>query len=362
MSSQHRFQRFTLCLMVAVLATCAERGLAAASDIQPSARLPVPRLPNPVASRGVAIDGDTAVVATDLPGFSGSGVRVFRRTHEGWRQEALLAPAAGSSGPGGGAGTFGAAIAISGGTIVVGSPPAGAIVFVRGAEGWRQQAILKPVLEPGIASFAGAAVAISGDRLLIGGPSNAPHEQNAGGAAFAFVRAGESWRQDATLFDVHDNFFGGRVALAGNLAAISGSGRVDLYLHGRGAWHARASVPNIFLAFVLSGTTLVLDLFRDVPVEIEVFRGGTVLSEAEIEAGLVVSAALHGDTLVLGLDSGPALVFTRRAGTWQQTATLAPPPAAPNQGFGRAVAISGQTAVVAADRDVWVFKLPRDNP
>lgn len=65
--------------------------------------------------------------------------------------------------------------------------------------------------------------------------------------------------------------------------------------------------------------------------------------------------AIDGDVLVVGApgndaagpDSGAAYVFVRAGSAWQQQARLAAPAAASGAMFGRSVAISGDTAVVA---------------
>jgi hypothetical protein len=83
-------------------------------SILPSAKLPVPRAPSDLSLRQVAIDGDTAVVATNsfiLPSSAGN-VWVFRRTREGWRQDVRLEPAGDGAAPA----SFGLSVAISGGT------------------------------------------------------------------------------------------------------------------------------------------------------------------------------------------------------------------------------------------------------
>ncbi|HXO28082.1 MAG TPA: hypothetical protein VOA80_12105, partial [Thermoanaerobaculia bacterium] len=54
----------------------------------------------------------------------------------------------------------------------------------------------------------------------------------------------------------------------------------------------------------------------------------------------------------------PVLVYGRSFDKWSLTAELTLPPGAPDAGFGRAVAVSGRTAVVAADGAAWVFDLP----
>jgi hypothetical protein len=322
-----------------------------APSILPSARLTVAPLPysNSFRSfREVAIDGDTAVVASALPDLSSGSAWVFRRTRQGWRQEARLAPTAGGAKPGLG---FGSSVAISGATIAVGALSNGVLVFVRNAGGWHEEAFLP---NQRFSSNGGAEVAISGDRILVSETNSA--SQVVGSGAFAYVRAGDAWRLDGSFVNETFNGYGQAVAVSGNLAAVGSSDSIDLFIHGRGAWHPRARIEGNLLAF--SGTTLAAFNGIDRAVKIFVWQEGSWQSEAEIAFERLGSLALDGDTLVLAAWSGPVLVYSRSAGAWSLTAELTLPPGAPSSGFGRAVAVSGRTAVVAGDRAAWVFDLP----
>jgi hypothetical protein len=351
-----------LSLMLAVFLVAAGRSPAVAQNVPsvlPSVRLPLPPLPSSnsfFSFREVAIDGDTAVVASALPNLSGGSAWVFRRTRQGWRQEARLAPAAGEVKPTLG---FGASVAISGGTIVVGGPSDGVFVFVRDAGGWREQALL-PTRRPN--NDFGREVAISGDRILVA--ASAAASQVIGGAAFAFVRASDSWQLDGSFVDETSNAYGGTVAVSGNLAAVGRFGMIDLFIHGRGAWNPRARIEdpmNVGTVLAFSGTTLAAGSLADFSVKIFVWRAGSWEREAELPVERDTRVALDRDTLVLGTRSGPVVVYRRSAGAWSLTAKLTLPPGAPSSGFGRSVAVSGRTAVVAADRAAWVFELP-DGP
>jgi len=71
------------------------------------------------------------------------------------------------------------------------------------------------------------------------------------------------------------------------------------------------------------------------------------------------SVAVSGDTAVVGavgdddggFTSGSAYVFTRSGATWSQQAKLTASDAAAQDFFGTSVSVSGDTAVVGADRD-----------
>ena len=184
-----------------------------------------------------ALAADVAVVgaaAADSPGKPDAGaVYFFARTAPGgtWMQlQPRLAPA--DLGPGD---NFGAAIALSGDTALVGAPLAdlgnsadagAAYVFVRSAASglWTQQA--KLVASGGAAGDAfGSAVALSGNTALIGAPQAHLGDKVSAGAAYIFERdpASGAWTQQAKLTaadgQVGDSL-GFSVALSAERAAV----------------------------------------------------------------------------------------------------------------------------------------------
>lgn len=74
-------------------------------------------------------------------------------------------------------------------------------------------------------------------------------------------------------------------------------------------------------------------------------------------AGFGRAVALSGDTALVGanFDSGSAHVFVRQAGIWASEAWLTPTDSESYGSFGQAVALSGDTALVAASSSVYVF-------
>lgn len=119
-----------------------------------------------------------------------------------------------------------------------GSPSSGAAyVFVRDGATWTQQAYLKASnAEAG--DWFGAAVAISGDTIVIGAPLerssatgvNGNQSSNASadaGAAYVFVRSGTSWSQQAYLKSSNtdgSDIFGGAVAIWGETIVVGARG------------------------------------------------------------------------------------------------------------------------------------------
>lgn len=223
----------------------------------------------------VAVSGDTIVVgapgedsnATGVNGDQtndsapGSGAAyVFVRTGTTWTQQAYLK--ASNTGEGDG---FGASVAVSGGTVVVGATGEGsnatgvngdqtnnsaqgsgaAYVFVRSGSIWTQQAYLKASNTEGGDSFG--RVAVSGDTVVVGASgedSNAPgvngdqtdNSANGSGAAYVFVRSGSAWSQQAYLkasnpgppvFDFEGDYsgnFGHYVGVSGGVVVVGAYG------------------------------------------------------------------------------------------------------------------------------------------
>jgi hypothetical protein len=187
----------------------------------------------------VAVSGTTLVVASEGESSGTSGVDgdqadtsapgagalyVFDRSSGPWVQKAYLK----ASSAGGGA-RFGAAIAFSSGTIVVGAPgdasaatgidgdatdrstpdAGAAYAFVHGPTTWVQQAYVKASNTRANARF-GAAIAWASGRLAVGSPGETsagrgPYavESDGGlvdaGAAYVFERMGTTWSQNVYM-------------------------------------------------------------------------------------------------------------------------------------------------------------------
>jgi hypothetical protein len=175
-------------------------------------------------------------------------VYVFVREGTTWRQQARLTV------PGSDDYTrFGASVAISGDTLVIGAESeqraggragadeilmaGAAYVFVRDGGKWSQQARLE-ASNADYKTHFGGSVAISGDTLIVGAIGDnsaaggvngdqADHSVVSAGAAYVFMREGPKWSQQAYLkapkpgkFDE----FGGSVAISGDTAVVGATG------------------------------------------------------------------------------------------------------------------------------------------
>src|SRR5262245_59799030 len=167
----------------------------------------------------VAVDGDTLVVGAphhSLPAFGTGAVYVFVYSTGSWTLEAKLGPPSSSTVTG-----FGAAVAISGNTLVVGtneSVETKAFVFVRNGGAWTLEAQLTGTDTQPYESF-GAAVAVSGDTASVGAPDDSTGFGNRSGSVYVFVRAGGTWTQQQKLLSADlaaDDAFGRSVSISGD--------------------------------------------------------------------------------------------------------------------------------------------------
>jgi len=289
----------------------------------------------------------------------------------------------------GGSDGFGTSIAMSGDTVVVGSPSedsaatgingddgdnsasaAGAVyVFVRDGATWSQQAYLKASNTDG-GDFFGVSVAVSGDTIVVGARLedstatgvNGDEGDNAApgsGAAYVFVRNGETWTQQAYLKasnpDGGDEF-GSSVAISGDVVII-GAPKEDSNATGVDGDESNNLAGNsgAVYVFVRDGVTWSQQAYLkasntdngdDFGVSLAV-SGATVVVGARFEDSN--ATGVDGDeTSNSGSDSGAAYVFVREDATWSQQAYLKASNTGNGDWFGFSVAVFGDTVVVGS--------------
>ena len=341
--------------------------------------------------RRVAISGDTVVVSAEGEDGSGAGINppvdelapsagaayVFTRTGNTWSPQAYLKADNSESQD-----LFGIGLAISGNTIVVGAynedgsgagvnPPdsnnlpnsGAAYVFVRNGNTWSQQAYLK-ASNPGLTDQFGEAVSISGDTMIVGainedtgaaGVNPVPDEiSSRAGAAYIFVRNGNTWSQQAFLKASNpgtSDLFGISVGISGDTAVVGaswettsmggvnptpdeltgGAGAAYVFVRNGAAWSQQAflkasnpSSSDIFGAAVaISGETIVVGAPNE-------SSSGTGINSTPDE---------------LAHYSGAGYVFVRNGSTWSQQAYVKASNTDTEDRFGVSVAISGDTAI-----------------
>ena len=349
----------------------------------------------------VAVAGDTVVVgarheASNATGVNGNqadnsatdsgAVYVFVRSGTAWSQQAYLK--ASNTGLGD---NFGNAVAVAGDTVVVGARheasnatgvngnqadnsaliSGAAYVFVRSAGVWSQQAYLKASNTGGSDRF-GYSVAVAGDTVVVGAGyedsnatgvngNQADNSASNAGAAYVFVRSGTTWSQQAYLkasntgmFDL----FGVSVAVSGDTVVVGAFFEASnaTGVNGNQADNS-ASYSGAAYVFVRSGTTWSQQAY----LKASNTGGGAgdfFGSSVAVSGDTVVVVASGESSNATGVNgnqadnsapaSGAAYVFVRSGTTWSQQAYLKASNTGAGDYFGKSVAVSGDTLVVAA--------------
>jgi hypothetical protein len=377
---------------------CAQEGEAVVTDAA-----------GPHVGTAVAISGQMMAVAASpsLGPFAGGAVYVYRRAGTGWRQEARLTSLHPETLDG-----FGASLALEGETLAVGapqdtgdpqvSPPPnlGGLVYVfqHGSSGWRLDAALPPVANPG-GSF-GTALALAGGVLAVGAPD--VEVASTTGAVYLFQRNENGWIRHVSIAPLgphNGGSFGAALAFDGKTLAAGAphndvrgvdAGAVAVFNHVTNAsgetWGQTAFLASSGAqqgaefggSLSLSGTILAVGTPRARRVDLfdqtQGWNQATPLvdpSESRSsQFGATVS--LRGDNLLVGAPGtestgGEVHLFRRSGAGWTSTESLQAVKPVPGDGFGSATALDGKALVVASpglsrgDR-VTVFTLQEPQP
>jgi hypothetical protein len=340
---------------------------------------------------------------TPDPGFTAG--TTFRYTVSAGQSE--LVGADGNTGD-----SFGYAVAVDGDTAVIGArfkavngnnAQGAAYVFVRAGDTWTQQAELTAA-DGALGDRFGWSVAVSGDTALIGAFDHTVNGNRFQEAAYVFVRSGTTWAQQAELTAADgsgDDNFGNAVALDGDTTVVVAptkpvqghiiEGAAYVFVRSGAAWTQQAELTAQHVvgssfkgaSLAISGDTVVVgamaadvDLSQHRGVVFVYVRSGTAWSQqTEIASpvGLEIngfgrSVAVSGDTALIGADvtavngnvlQGAAYVYARSGGAWTQQAELTAADGTGGALFGSSLALDGDTAVVDAGgripAEVYVF-------
>lgn len=350
----------------------------------------------------VAISGNTAVVGAPQTGTAGGDVYIYAKGSSGWPTTPTLTL---PDPPKLNGDFFGASVAISGTTIVVGAPsnatssagPGTAYVYVKGASGWRTTPTVA-LHDPAATSRDefGASVAVSGNYAMVG----ANGTKTAEGAAYLYQKGTSGWPTTprVSLRDPAASFgdqFGSDVAVSGNTAVIgsfgypngANHGAAYIYVKGTTGWprtptatlHDPAAHPadDLFGIVAVSITKTIKTILVGAPGTPDpssgatfagaayLYYGGTVWSTSPnfSEVGGPANAengggvGLSGSVEVVGAIGGSTPPPPSGPGAGETTmfvngfnnpvALVQDPPATKGDHFG-IVAVSGSTAIVGA--------------
>jgi FG-GAP repeat/Putative Ig domain len=296
---------------------------------------------------------------------------------------------------------FGATVALSGGTALVGAPSVGvgghgaAYVFVREDAAWTLEQ--KLVASDGAANdLFGRSVALDGDTALVGASGDDISAAADRGSAYVFTRVGTVWSQQQKLTagdGAADDEFGRAVALDGDTALVGASGddvsgaadRGSAYVFTRAGavWSqqqkltASDGAAGDFFGYAvsLSGETALVGAYSDdvggnisqgsAYVFVRSMAAWTQQQKLTASDGAVADqfggrVALSGDTAVIGvpqddvgadLGQGSAYVFTRAGTVWSQQQKLNAADGDTADAFGQSVAINGDAVLIGAIGD-----------
>jgi trimeric autotransporter adhesin len=284
---------------------------------------------------------------------------------------------------------FGSAMAVEGDTMVVSAPgessssstvntglsnnsaiSAGAVyVFVRSGGIWTQQAYLKAKNAESGDEF-GNSVALSGDTLVVGAPledsgstgvngESSNNTAGAAGAAYVFVRSGNSWTQQAYLKASNtegDDRFGERVAISGNTIVVGARGESSN--SGINGDEDNNALPGAGAAyvFVRTGSTWKQQAYLKAsnPGNSDFFgtdvgvSGNTIAVGARNEASNATGVNGNQADNTAGA-AGAVYVFVRTGSTWSQQAYIKASNTAASDTFGAALSLSGDALLVGAN-------------
>lgn len=342
----------------------------------------------------VSLSGDSTAIGArfDDDGASDAGsAYVFVRSGSAWReQQKLLASGIESQ-------TFGASVSISGDVILGGAPlgvrPGIGYLYERVGTVWTaEQKLGADALGPSD-EFFGTSVSISVDTAVIGAPAYDGAPITDSGAAYVYVRIGTTWTEQQELrssdLAANDNF-GSSVSVSGDTVIVGAkwdddnggnSGSAYVFVRRGTVWAEQQKIiasdgaPSDWFgdSVSLSGDTAVIGaLLHDGSgsgsgAAYVYFRSGTAWTEQQkllasdgaADDQFGTSVSVSGDTAVIGavLDddagsgSGSAYVFVRSGAVWSEEQKLVPLDSAPDDRFGSAVSVSGDTTVIGARWD-----------
>ncbi len=295
-------------------------------------------------SVGFSWDMSTIVVGSpqdDDDGSDSGSAYIFVPDGVIWREQAKLTAGDAAAGD-----YFGARVSISetGDTVVIGAPAddaagsdsGAAYVFVRSGETWSQQQKLT-ASDAAAGDAFGFAVAIDGDSVVVG----AARDDDGGaqsGAAYVFVRSDSTWSQQQKL--TADD------AAAGDDFGHSVSISLDTVVVGAPYDDDDGAQSGAAYVFVRDGTTWSQQ--QKVTAD-DAAAGDTFGSAISIFGERIAAGAPYDDDD--GAESGAAYVFVRSGTTWSQLQKLVAGDAVAGAEFGNSLAIGEDFVLLGAPKD-----------
>lgn len=287
----------------------------------------------------VAVSGGTVVIGAPGTNDARGAAYVYQRSGFRWHLEETLGYPFGLIGD-----EYGSSVALAGAAVIVGAPGArngvvfnpknaGTVyVYTRRAT-WGLRLMLADPANRANDSF-GSDLAASAGTLVVG----APGVRNHSGSAYIYTGKGSAWHLQRKLPDPSrnaDDFFGTSVAISGAIVVVGVPAAVNVA--GLAYIYGRTGSSWRRLARLTDPARAPSDWF------------GTAVAVSNPGTGVeVLVGDPHTDARPDPHRCGAAYEFTRRRGAWPERAKIKNPLCARNDWFGAAIAVAGLTAAVGA--------------
>lgn len=276
---------------------------------------------------------------------------------------------------------FGQSIALTDRFLVIGAPHSdapnkdsgSAYVFQRTQNTWRFHTKLT-AKDGAEGDLFGISVAIDGDTILVGADLNDEKAEKAG-AVYAYAFDGKQWHHEAKLMaddGAHTDIFGVRVALFGNTALISAR-RDDIEGVGKDAGSAYIFERTVTTEKGRIGETTATkkevekktkEGVRKTETEKEEWKATAQWTQTQkltapdgnaddrfargvaLNENTAIISAMHHDAK--GENAGALYVFKKQHKQWHFSSKITAQDGLPQDRFGWNVALSNQTAIIAA--------------
>jgi hypothetical protein len=234
----------------------------------------------------VSVSQDTAIIGSPGNGVDKGAVYIFERDIQSWSQKWQFVASDGANYD-----NFGTSVSVDGAWAIVGSPGhadtrGAAYTFIRVGNTWGQFRKLV-ASDAAISGGFGSAVSLNGDIAIVGASSNDDTPPNSG-AAYIFVKGGTLWPQQAKLTAsdaAAQDFFGRSVSVSGDRALVGASGDGEF-----------GGLSGSAYSFVRDGTSWSQE-------------GKVTASDASSSDRFGISVSVSGDALFVGAngddDAGP---------------------------------------------------------